>query len=42
VLERVERVLEDLLRVVEEPPDEGALSVVDGTGSREPQQLHQK
>jgi hypothetical protein len=42
VLERVERVLEDLLRVVEEPPDERALAVVDRTGRGETQQLHQK
>ncbi len=40
VLERVERVFEDLLRVVEQPPDERALAVVDGTGRSEPQQLH--
>ncbi len=42
VLERVERVLEDLLRVVEQPPDERALAVVDRTGRCEAQQLHQK
>ena len=40
VLERVERVLEDLLRVVEQPPDERALAVVDGTGGGEAEELH--
>src|SRR5690606_9635535 len=40
---RLELVLEDRLRVVEQPPDERRLAVVDRAGGREPQQLaHQK
>ena len=42
-LDRLELVLEDRLRVVEQPPDERGLAVVDGPGGGEAQQLsHQK
>jgi hypothetical protein len=40
LLERVECVLEDLLRVVQQPADQGALAVVDGTSGGETQELH--
>ena len=42
VLDRFERVLEDLLRVVQQPTDERALAVVDRPRGGEPQQFHQK
>ena len=38
-LERVELVLEDHVRVVEQPPDERALAVVDAPGGEEAQDL---
>ena len=42
-LDRLELVLEDRLRVVEQPADERRLAVVDGPGGGEPQELrHQK
>ena len=41
-LHRLELVLEDRLRVVEEPPDERRLPVVDRPRGRQPQHLHQK
>ena len=37
--DRVDLVVEQALRVVEEPPDERALAVVDRSDGREPQQL---
>ncbi len=40
-LDRLELVLEDRLRVVEQATDERALAVVDRAGGREPQHLHQ-
>ena len=40
-LDRLELVLEDLLAVEEQAPDERALAVVDGTGSGNPEELHQ-
>ena len=40
VLDRVERVLEDLLRVVEQTTDERALAVVDRAGGREAEEFH--
>ena len=39
-LHRLQLVLEDGLRVVEQAPDEGGLAVVDGAGRGESQQLH--
>ena len=39
-LDRLELVLEDLLRVVQQTADERALAVVDGAGGRQPQELH--
>ena len=39
-LDRLELVLEDPFRVVEQPPDQGALPVVDGAGGDEAQQFH--
>src|SRR5260370_21714539 len=41
-LDRFELILEDLLGLQEQTPDEGALAVVDGPSSREAEQLHQK
>ena len=39
-LDRLELVLEDLLRVVQQAADERALAVVDGAGGRQPEHLH--
>ena len=39
-LDRLELVLEDLLGVEEQPPDQRALAVVDGPGGREAEQFH--
>jgi hypothetical protein len=39
-LDGFELVLEDLLRVVQQPADERALAVVNRAGGRQPQQLH--
>ncbi len=39
VLESDQLVLEDALGVVEEPADQGALAVVDGSGRREPEEV---
>src|SRR5690606_14947824 len=36
----LEPVLEDRLRLVKEPPDQGALAVIDATGPREPPDVH--
>ena len=41
-LDGLELVLEDVLALVEQAADEGALAVVDRTGGGEPEQLHQK
>jgi hypothetical protein len=41
-LDRLELVLEDRLRVVEQPADQRRLAVVDRAGRGEAQQLHQK
>ena len=41
-LDGLELVLEDLLAVEEQTPDERALAVVDGTGGGDPEELHQK
>ena len=41
-LDGLELVLEDRLRVEQQPADEGGLAVVDGAGGGEPEQVHQK
>ncbi len=41
-LDRLELVLEDRLRVEQQPPDERALAVVDRPGGGEAEHLHQK
>ena len=41
-LDGLELVLEDLLAVEEQAPDERALAVVDGAGGGDPEELHQK
>src|SRR5690606_32486687 len=39
-LDGIQLILEDRLRIVEEPPDEGALAVVDASRGAEPQAVH--
>ena len=39
-LDRLELVLEDLLGLEQQTPDQGALAVVDRSRGREPQQFH--
>jgi hypothetical protein len=39
-LHRLQLVGEDRLGVVQQPPDEGGLAVVDRTGRREPKRVH--